>query len=710
MTKHASGRSTGRRSLLKAIGAAAAQGCLPSASTYAESNKGGHESAAATSSEVDVMESVWIAVRDGAKLSCRMWIPRSARTNPVGVVLEAIPYSKRDGTRAADNAWAEQFCPRGFAYVRLDLRGTGESPGLLRDEYLAQEQHDIVDVIDQLSRQPWCNGAVGMRGYSWGGINSLQVAALNPPALKAVITACSTDDRYLTDAHYVGGVPAFVNLLWGALFKNVLVDAPDPKIVGRQWRKIWMDRLRNSPAIVSKWLSHATYDEYWQHGSVSKNYGAIRCGVYAVGGQTDAYTATVSRLLSKLSAPRKGLIGPWAHQFPDSAMPGPGLDWLSEEVRWWRYWLYGEDNGIMREPMLRVYMNERTAGEVWPRDLPGRWISEAVWPSPNVSNELWYLNDTGLEKKARPERTRLLPPHQTMGIARRDWLPMNMAGDLPRDQAQDEAKGLIFDSQPLEADIPVLGIGSVTLRVAADKPVAKAVVRLSELDAEGRSWSVTYGALNLTHRDDHERPKYLEAGKPYDVVISLGFAAHKFKRGSRIRVSVGESMWPMLAPSPQAVTLAVSTGVSSLSLPVRTSETAPEANTEPLSSQAAEAGSTSEESPERITIAGPSSDGRVTIIKDSPAVSWVLEDIATERMAQSSQHMSIMDGDPSGCVWRVEMSTGSSRPDWHFRTACMVELRMTPQAFHVTETVQAFEKKRRVFNQVLRTKIPRQYF
>lgn len=707
MSNDASGRDTKRRSLLKAMGAVAAQGCLLGAAKPAVSNAKEQESTVATTGKVDALENVWVAARDGTRLAYRLWVPSSARTTPVGVVLEAIPYSKRDGTRAADNAWAEQFCPKGFAYARLDLRGTGESSGLLRDEYLAQEQEDIVDVIDHLSRQPWCNGAVGMRGYSWGGFNSLQVAALRPPALKAIITACSTDDRYLTDAHYVGGVPAFVNLLWGALFKNVLVDAPDPKIVGGRWRQMWIERLRNSPAVVSEWLSHPTYDEYWRHGSVSKDYGAIRCGVYAVGGQTDAYTSTVLRLLSNLSAPRKGLIGPWAHQFPDGATPGPGLDWLAEEVRWWRYWLYGEDNGVMREPMLRVYVNERTAGEVWPRDVPGRWISEAVWPSPHISNAAWYLNDAGLEAGAQPRREKVLPPHQTMGMAKRDWLPLNMAGDLPRDQAQDEAKGLVFDSQPLETDVTVVGNGSAVLRVAADRHVAKAVVRLSELDAEGRSWSITYGALNLTHREGHDRPSHLEPGRAYDVTVPLGFAAHKFKRGSRIRLTVSESMWPLLAPSPQPVALTVTTGASFLKLPVRTSAAALEGAV--VSTQAPDARNATAESPERLTISGPVHDGRVTITKVWPAGSWVLEDIATERIAQSRQQMSIKDGDPSSCVWRVEMSAGSRRPDWNFRTACAVELRMTPKAFHVEETVQAFEKNKRVFSQTLRRRIPRQY-
>src|SRR5690606_21575765 len=100
------------------------------------------------------------------------------------------------------------------AVVRLDLRGAGESEGLLTDEYLPQELQDGVDAIAWIASQPWCDGNVGMIGISWGGFNGLQIAALRPPALKAVITVCSTDDRYEDDVHYMGGCMLIDNFSW----------------------------------------------------------------------------------------------------------------------------------------------------------------------------------------------------------------------------------------------------------------------------------------------------------------------------------------------------------------------------------------------------------------------------------------------------------------------------------------------------------------
>ena len=97
----------------------------------------------------------------------------------------------------------------------LDIAGTGDSEGIIHDEYLASELQDGVEIIAWLAQQSWCDGNDVLTGKSWGGFNALQVAALRPPALKAVITACSTDDRYADDMHYMGGAPLTGTLDWG---------------------------------------------------------------------------------------------------------------------------------------------------------------------------------------------------------------------------------------------------------------------------------------------------------------------------------------------------------------------------------------------------------------------------------------------------------------------------------------------------------------
>ena len=150
----------------------------------------------------DVIEHVWLPMVDGVRLSARLWIPREASPNSAPVVLEYIPYRKRDGYRFHDSAWGEVLASRGIAFARVDVRGSGDSEGVITDEYSDAELHDGVACIEWLARQAWCNGNVGMRGISWGAINTLQIAAMNPPSLKAIMPIAGTDDIFLSSVQF----------------------------------------------------------------------------------------------------------------------------------------------------------------------------------------------------------------------------------------------------------------------------------------------------------------------------------------------------------------------------------------------------------------------------------------------------------------------------------------------------------------------------
>ncbi|MDX1384646.1 MAG: CocE/NonD family hydrolase, partial [Thermoanaerobaculia bacterium] len=151
------------------------------------------------------VEHCWIALADGTRLAARLWLPAGAERTPVPAILEYLPYGKREGTRERDEPMHRYFAGHNYAAVRVDLRGCGESEGLLDDEYTEQEEQDGLEVIAWIAAQPWCDGRVGMIGKSWGGFNALQIASRRPPALRGVISVCASDDRYADDAHYMGG-------------------------------------------------------------------------------------------------------------------------------------------------------------------------------------------------------------------------------------------------------------------------------------------------------------------------------------------------------------------------------------------------------------------------------------------------------------------------------------------------------------------------
>jgi putative CocE/NonD family hydrolase len=519
---------------------------------------------------VHVIENCWIPMSDGCRLAARIWMPVDAETTPVPAILEYIPYRKRDFTRARDEPMHHYFAGHGYAAVRVDLRGSGDSDGLLLDEYLKQEHDDALEVIRWIAEQPWCSGAVGMMGKSWGGFNSLQVAARRPPELKAIVTVCSTDDRYADDVHYMGGCLLNENLTWGSVLTSYNAYPPDPELVGERWRAMWRNRLEHAVFFPEMWLEHSRCDDYWKHGSVCEDFDAIACPVYAIGGWADAYSNAIPRLLAGLKVPRKGLIGPWAHLYPHDGVPGPAIGFLQEALRWWDHWLKGAETGIMTEPMLRVWMQESVPPKPFYKHRPGRWVAECQWPSTHITVKRHWL-DAGRLINAPAAKAQLdFHSPQTTGLGAGEWCGFGAPGEAPLDQRGDDGCSLTFDSEPLRERMEILGAPVATLEVAADQPVALIAVRLNDVARGGASTRVTYGLLNLTHRNGHEQPESLEAGKRYLVKVKMNDIAHAFPAGHKLRLAISTSYWPIVWPAPQPVTVSLYTGESFVDLPVRT--------------------------------------------------------------------------------------------------------------------------------------------
>lgn len=518
---------------------------------------------------VDEIENLWIPLSDGCRLAARVWMPRSAETQPVPAILECIPYRKRDFMRSRDEPIHGYFAAKGFASVRVDIRGSGDSDGVLHDEYSQQELDDVQEVIAWIADQPWCSGKVGMMGISWGGFNALQVAALKPPALKAIITLCSTDDRYADDAHYMGGCLLNENMQWGSILTLYSAYPPDPHLVGDRWREMWQERLDALEPFPVVWMNHQWRDDYWRHGSICEDYGAIDCAVYAVGGWADGYSNAIPRMLENLQCPKKGLVGPWAHVFPHDAMPGPSIGFLQEAVRWWSHWLKGVDTGIMDEPEYRVWMQDSVPPQPTYEHRPGRWVAEEHWPSQRIRPMKRYLNPGHLSSRPAAETEISFCSPQTTGLRAGEWCAFGAEGEMPRDQRPDDGGSVVFDSDPLTVQVEILGAPTVELDIKSDKPVAMLAVRLSDVAPDGAATRVSYGLLNLTHREGHANPEALVPGNWYRVTVKLNDIAHSFPAGSRIRIALSTSYWPIAWPAPEAAILTVRTGTSLLTLPVR---------------------------------------------------------------------------------------------------------------------------------------------
>ncbi len=520
--------------------------------------------------KVKVIENIFIPMRDGTQLAAKIWLPQDAGQNPVPAIFELIPYRKRDGTRTRDQGIHMYFAGHGYASLRVDIRGSGDSEGIITDEYTPQEQQDGCEIIAWLAQQPWCDGQVAMIGISWGGFNGLQIAALQPSALKTIITVGSTDDRYATDVHYVGGCLSKDNFDWSSTMFAHNDLPPDPVIVGEKWRDMWMQRIKANEPWIIPWLQHQRRDGYWKQGSVCGDFSKIKIPVYAVSGWADNYSESIPRLLAGLGGPRLGLIGPWAHSYPHDVAVGPAIGWLQEALRWFDHWMKGRDTGIMREPMLRVWMQESVPPQTCYLERAGRWVGETQWPSPRIMPTIFHLNRAGAlqARKAKSSATTICSP-LWVGLAAGEVGRYGEDAEWPTDQREDDGGSLVFVSEPLKARTEILGAPKLHLTFSSNKPQALVAVRVNDVMPDGRSTRVAIGLLNLTHRDSHQHATALTPGKVETTIVELDDIAHAFPAGHRIAVSISTTYWPIAWPSPELATLTVHTGESRLELPVR---------------------------------------------------------------------------------------------------------------------------------------------
>lgn len=515
--------------------------------------------------QVVMHEDVGIVMPDGCRLSARIWLPANAESRPVPAIVEHLPYRKRDGTTGRDCLTHPWFAGQGYACIRVDMRGNGDSDGLMADEYTPQELRDACDVIAWAAAQPWSTGTVGMMGISWGGFNSLQVAALRPPALKAIITLCSTDDRYADDIHFKGGLLLNENMGWGATMLSYSARPPDPAVVGERWRDMWLDRLEHEPFLPAVWLAHPTRDAYWKHGSVCEDWSAIEAAVLAVGGWGDGYKNAVGRLVASLKSPAQGIIGPWIHKYPHFAVPKPAIGFLQEALRWWDRWLKDIDTGVESDPAMRLYLMDSAAPREWYEQRDGRWIAEAQWPSPAIADRRLELG-TDLTAPGGGSLPASVCSPQDTGMAGGEYCAIWLGPELPGDQREDDARSLCFE-MPVEADTDIVGGPVAALRLSADRPNAMVAVRLCDVHPDGASTRITYGVLNLAHRASHEFPQPVVPGAAMDITLRLDDIAYRVPKGHRLRLAVSSSYWPLVWPSPEPVTLTIAGGT--LALPVR---------------------------------------------------------------------------------------------------------------------------------------------
>ena len=659
---------------------------------------------------VNVTENIFLPLPDGTRLAGKLWQPEGA--GPVPVILEYIPYRKREGTRVRDARMHEYLAGHGYACLRLDIRGTGDSEGLIFDEYSVQEQLDGVDAIAWIAEQDWCDGQVTMIGISWGGFNGLQIAARQPPALKTIITVGSTDDRYATDIHWVGGCLSKDNFDWSSTMFAHQDLPPDPALVGPGWRQMWLDRMQANTPWMLTWLTHQRRDDYWKQGSVCEDFSAIKIPVYAVSGWADNYSEAVPRLLAGLSGPRLGLIGPWAHSYPQDVAVQPEIGWLQEVIRWCDHWMKHRETGIMDEPMLRAWMQDSVPPKTCYLDRPGRWVGEAEWPSPRIKDQIWHAAPGGrLSNTATDGQAAICSP-LWVGMAAGEIGRYGEEAEWGTDQREDDGGSLVFTTEPLTERLEILGAPRLKIRFASDKPQALLVVRLNDVAPSGASTKVCPGYLNLTHRDSHEFPTALVPGEVCEAEIELDDIAHAFPAGHRIAVSISTTYWPIAWPSPDLATVTFDLAGTALTLPVRP-PSPQDASLRPFD-QAEQSPPTPHvifpvENPPRRVVHRDLLSGEITVEFPRWTYRQELTDIATTTSGRGFARYRITDGDPLSAVTETGYEVQIQRPGAAIGHRSTGSLRCDATHFILDQQVSVSEDGREIFARTWSERIARDH-
>ena len=518
---------------------------------------------------MDIRRNLRIPTRDGMELSADLFLPAAASPHaPVPVVLNMDPYRKDDWGASWAQALGGYFAQHGYAYCRIDVRGTGSSQGIATDEYAAAETLDGHDAVEWLAAQPWCTGAVGMWGLSYGGFTSIQVAATRPPHLRAIVPIQATDDRYTDDVHFVGGALVVSEMAQYAV-SQVASNAlpPLPAAWGNGWLDAWRERLEATPVWLFGWTRDQRDGPPWRRGSLAPEWDRLEAAVLHFAGWMDEYVDAALRMqaLCVNAAARRTIVGPWVHGLPDGAYPAPNIDWRAEMIRWFDRFLKDIPNGVDEEPALTWFHRDPTPPERFPARLKGSWRAARRWPTPSGAALTLQLHGGGVLRDGSPapgpgeDRFAHRPTAGSDGGSL-CWGAGHPPNGLAADLRLEDGTGPVYTGELLEDDVDVLGAPVAVLHVSSRQPIAHLVARLACVAPDGALEQVSEGLLNLTHRDSHENPTPLEPGRVYDVRVPLRAAGYRFPAGHRIQLRIASSHWPVVWPSPGANELTIHRG------------------------------------------------------------------------------------------------------------------------------------------------------
>ena len=487
--------------------------------------------------EVQEQRNLLIPLGDGASLAADLYLPVAA--GPCPVLISYYPYHKDDLIGSFCEHPRRYFTQRGYANLLVDFRGLGGSSGVAWEAMDARENLDGAAIVEWAAKQSWCDGNVGVWGVSYGGITSLEIAAEHPPHLKAIVPIYASSDIY-HDFIYPGGCLNCMGAFgaWGSFMLAMNLMPPTYQDPDGRWYEVWQERLEHGAPYIFPWQEHPDHDEYWQSRVIAIN--RITVPTFLIGGWRDIFPECMPNLYPQLSGPKKLLMGPWMHTPPDVS-PFEQVDYLYEMRRWWDHWLKGEQNDIMDEPPVTLFVQGSQT-----------WKHENEWPIARTETHTLFLADASALTDSPPqiegEHTyRAIP---SVGMQAGLWDPTGLGLGLPLDQGPDDLRSLTYTTDPLDAGMEISGSPEVTLYAALENgQEVNLVAKLSAVGPDGSSALITSGWLNGSHAQSHERAQPLQPGVVERFRLRLWATSYYIPQGYRVRLSVACADFPRIWPT-----------------------------------------------------------------------------------------------------------------------------------------------------------------
>lgn len=646
------------------------------------------------------IEHLWITMPDGIRLAARLWLPRGAETDPVPAIFEIIPYRKGDMVRARDERNHPFFASHGYACLRVDMRGSGDSDGMMGDMYEPDELTDTRHVIDWIADQPWCNGRVGMFGTSWGGTASLQACVDAPEALKTVIAVCATHDRYEDDIHHMGGCLIPDSIEWGATLPSILASPPSAETVGPAWREMWHERLDNLTFPLEAWVREEARGEYWRWGSTKFQADKFDRPILAIGGWSDRYSNSVMSLAEARPDMVWGIVGPWGHHYPDVGHPGPGMDFQKVALEWWDRWLKSLEPQDIEWPKLRVWQREFDPPQDALDRRNGSWIECDATAADRAPLE-FRLSTGALTRdppSGAPTNDVQVPFDLRVSQAAGDTGYFGRFGGLPLDQASDDQHSLVYETEPLTEDMIFAGAAEFSVEVETSSPAAQLAVRINDVSPDGKVCRVAIAIRNLALDEMFDEREGAETGRQR-ITIKFHTTAYRFKAGHRLRLALSSSYWPLVWPSPTQTRLSIAESSAMLSLPVHKSAPQP-ANPVPPEppTPPATPNHTTIEAHELRRASEELNDGTLITSWHQPPISILHHATNATFSFEISARHSIHPDDPLSAKSRFDHMMEFERPDGTAKIVSWAAVNCDEKHYHLSGEVTAFWNGEQIFS------------